>query len=176
MIFTPAELPGVFLIDVERREDERGFFARTWDGDELRAHGLDPAIVQCSISYNARRATLRGMHLQRAPHEETKLVRCTAGAIHDVLVDLRPSSPTYRQWIGVDLTAENRRTLYVPRGVAHGFVTLTDASEVLYMIGTGYVAEAAGGVRWNDLAFAIRWPVEPEVISERDRTWPDWPA
>ncbi|HEY0371837.1 MAG TPA: dTDP-4-dehydrorhamnose 3,5-epimerase [Thermoanaerobaculia bacterium] len=174
MIFTPGDLPGVFFIDVERREDERGFFARTWDGDAMRAHGLEADIVQCSISFNARKATLRGMHYQRAPHEETKLVRCTAGAIHDVLVDLRPSSPTYRKWMGVDLTADNRRTLSVPRGVAHGFITLSDASEVLYMIGTAYVAEAGAGVRWNDPAFGIAWPLAPQVLSERDRTWPDW--
>lgn len=172
MIFTATEISGAFVIEIERKEDERGFFARTWDGDELRAHGLDANIVQSSISYNARRATLRGMHYQRAPHEETKLVRCTAGAIHDVLVDLRPSSPTHRKWIAIELSAENRRTLYVPRGVAHGFITLTDASEVLYSIGTAYVAEASAGVRWDDPAFAIAWPFEPEVISERDRTWP----
>lgn len=172
MIFTATGIEGAFVIDVERKEDERGFFARTWDGDELRAYGLEANIVQSSISYNARRATLRGMHFQRSPHEETKLVRCTAGAIHDVLVDLRPASPTHRKWIALELSADNRRTLYVPRGVAHGFLTLTDASEVLYLIGTAYVAEASAGVRWDDPAFAIEWPFAPEVISERDRTWP----
>ncbi|HEX6097453.1 MAG TPA: dTDP-4-dehydrorhamnose 3,5-epimerase [Thermoanaerobaculia bacterium] len=174
MIFTETAIPGAFVIDVERVEDERGFFARTWSEDELRDHGLDPTVVQCNLSYNARQATLRGLHYQRTPHEETKIVRCTAGAIHDVVVDLRRSSPAYRKWTAVELTAENRRMLYIPHGVAHGFITLTDASEVHYQMGARYVAEAAAGVRWDDPAFGIEWPLEPLVISERDRSFPLW--
>jgi len=162
---------GVFVIDVEPHPDERGFFARISCNDEFRAHGLDPQIVQSSISYNSKRGTLRGMHYQAAPYEETKFVRCTAGAIYDVVVDLRRSSETYRRWTAVELTAANRRTLYVPRGVAHGFITLTDDAEVLYQMGVGYVADAARGVRWDDAAFGIEWPMEPLVISERDRAF-----
>jgi dTDP-4-dehydrorhamnose 3,5-epimerase len=174
VIFTETALPGVFVIDVERVEDERGFFARTWSEDEFRERGLDPTVVQCSLSYNARKATLRGLHYQRSPHEETKIVRCTAGAIYDVAVDLRPSSPTCGKWTAVELTADNRRMLYIPRGVAHGFITLTDASEVLYQMGARYVAEAAAGIRWDDPAFAVDWPLRPLVMSERDRTYPLW--
>lgn len=162
------------VIDVEPHRDHRGFFARISCNDEFRAHGLDPGIVQSSISYNGKRGTLRGMHYQAAPHEETKLVRCTAGAIYDVVVDLRRSSETYCRWAAVELTAANRRTLYVPRGVAHGFITLTDDAEVLYQMGVAYVAEAARGARWDDAAFGIEWPMEPRVISERDRTFAAW--
>lgn len=174
MIFTPTRIPDVFLIDIEPHADERGFFARAWCEEEMRAHGLDARLVQCNLSYNSKRATLRGLHYQKAPHEETKVVRCTAGEIHDVVVDLRPSSPAYRTWLGVELTSGNRRMLYVPHGVAHGFVTLTDATEVLYQMGTPYVAAAASGVRWDDPAFAIEWPLGPAVISERDRSFPFW--
>lgn len=174
MIFTPTRLPGVHLIDIEPLADERGFFARTWSEDEMRAHGLDASLVQCNLSYNSRKATLRGLHYQTAPHEETKIVRCTAGAIYDVVVDLRPSSPAYRSWEGVELTAENRRMLYIPHGVAHGFITLTDASEVHYQMGAQFVAEAARGVRWDDPAFAIEWPLQPLVMSERDRAYSLW--
>lgn len=169
--FTELTIGGVFVIDVEPHPDERGFFARISCNDEFRAHGLDPQIVQSSISYNSKRGTLRGMHYQAAPYEETKFVRCTAGAIYDVVVDLRRSSETYRRWTAVELTAANRRTLYVPRGVAHGFITLTDDAEVLYQMGVGYVADAARGVRWDDAAFGIEWPMEPLVISERDRAF-----
>jgi dTDP-4-dehydrorhamnose 3,5-epimerase len=174
LIFTPTRLPDVYLVDIEPHPDERGFFARTWCEDEMRAHGLDPSLVQCNLSYNAKQGTLRGLHYQISPHEEAKTVRCTAGAIYDVVVDLRPSSPAYRSWEGVDLTAENRRMLYIPRGVAHGFITLTDASEVHYQMSTRFVAEAARGVRWDDPAFAIEWPLQPRVMSERDRTFPPW--
>lgn len=162
------------VLDVEPHPDERGLFARIWCVDELRAHGLDPRIVQSSISYNKQKGTLRGMHYQAEPHEETKSVRCTAGAIYDVAVDLRRSSETYRRWTAVELTAANRRTLYVPRGVAHGFITLTDDAEVLYQMGVAYVPGAARGVRWDDPAFGIEWPMEPRVISERDRTFAAW--
>lgn len=174
MIFTETALPGVFVIDVERVPDERGFFARTWSADDFRERGLDPTVVQCNLSYNARRATLRGLHYQTTPHEETKIVRCTAGGIYDVAVDLRPASPGYRKWTAVELTADNRRMLYIPRGVAHGFITLTDASEVQYQMGARYVAEAAAGIRWDDPAFGVQWPLEPLVMSDRDRAYPLW--
>lgn len=172
--FTETAVGGVVILDVEPHPDERGLFARTWCEDEVRAHGLDPRIVQSSISYNTKKGTLRGMHYQAEPHEETKSVRCTAGAIYDVAVDLRRSSPTYRQWTAVELTAANRRTVYVPRGVAHGFLTLTEDAEVLYQMGVAYVPGAARGVRWDDPAFGIEWPLEPRVISERDRTFAAW--
>lgn len=174
MIFLTTEIAGAWIIDIERHSDERGFFARTWCAEEMREHGLDSALTQCSVSFNTLRGTLRGMHYQGAPHGETKMVRCTAGTIHDVIVDLRPESSSYRKWIGVELSAANRRTLYIPPGVAHGFVTLSDGTEVLYQMTTPYVAEAARGVRWDDPAFGIEWPLEPAVISARDRSFPLW--
>jgi len=177
LIFTETPLAGVWVIDLERLEDERGYFARAYDRDEFVARGIDPTVVHCNTSFNARAGTLRGLHFQAAPHGEPKLVRCTRGAIHDVIVDLRPDSSTYRRWFGTDLTAENGRGLYVPVDFAHGFQTLEDASEVLYMMGHEYVAEAASGVRWDDPAFAIEWPAPPpegRVISERDASYPDF--
>lgn len=174
MILTETPIAGAFLLDVERREDERGFFARTYCQDELRAHGLECDVVQCSISFNHVRGTLRGLHYQDAPHEETKIVRCTRGAIWDVVVDLRRDSGTYRRWTAVELTADNRRALYIPPGLAHGFITLGDDSEVFYMMGTTYVAEAARGVRWDDPAFGISWPMAPVVMSDRDRSYEAW--
>lgn len=174
MIFTETAIAGAFLIEVERREDERGFFARSFCENEFRAHGLEPRVAQCNISWNGAAGTLRGLHYQAAPHGETKIVRCTNGGIWDVILDLRPESATYRQWTGVDLTDENRRAIYIPHGVAHGFITRTDDAEVLYMMGEAYVEGAARGVVWNDPAFAIQWPVEPVVISERDRSYPRW--
>lgn len=174
MKFVETEIRGAFVVDVEPAADERGFFARTFCEEEFRAHGLDPRVAQCSISFNRSRATLRGLHYQAAPHEEAKLVRCTAGAIWDVVLDLRRGSPTFLRWYGTDLTAENRRMLYVPPGCAHGFVTVTDAAEVFYQISVPYVPDASRGVRWNDPAFAIEWPVEPRVISPRDTEWPPW--
>ena len=175
MIFTETELPGAYVIDLEPIEDPRGFFARAWSERELAERGLETHIAQCSLSHNTHAGTLRGMHFQRAPHEEVKLVRCTRGAIHDVIVDLRADSPTFRRWIAVELGEDDRRTLYVPRGFAHGFQTLTEDAEVFYMISEPYVPEAAGGVRWDDPAFSIAWPMaEPSQISERDRSWPDF--
>ena len=176
MRFTETPLAGAWLIDFDRHEDERGFFARTYDRDELQARGMDPTVAQCNTSFNTRAGTLRGMHFQAAPHGEPKLVRCTRGAIFDVIVDLRPDSSTHRRWFGVELRAENGRSLYVPVDMAHGFQTLSDASEVLYMMGHEYVPEAASGVRWNDPAFAIDWPDAPSgrTISERDRSYPDY--
>jgi dTDP-4-dehydrorhamnose 3,5-epimerase len=174
MIFRETPVEGAWIVEPERFEDERGFFARTWDVDELAARGLDAALVQCSISFNRLRGTLRGMHYQAAPHEETKLVRCTAGAIFDVAVDLRPDSPTFCAWAGVELSAANRLALYVPRGCAHGFLTLTDDVEIAYQISERYAPDAARGVRFDDPAFGIAWPAEVTVVNERDRTYPDF--
>jgi dTDP-4-dehydrorhamnose 3,5-epimerase len=173
--FTEAALAGAWVIESERIADERGFFARTFDRDEFAARGLEPAIVQSSTSFNARVGTLRGMHLQLAPHGEPKLVRCTRGAIYDVIVDLRPESPTHRRWFATELSAGNGRAVYIPPGVAHGFQTVEDESEVLYMMGHEYVPEAASGVRWDDPAFGIQWPdCERRIMSERDRSYPDY--
>ena len=156
MIFEPTGIGGVWVIEPERFEDERGFFARTWDTGEFEQRGLNGRLVQCSISHNGHRGTLRGLHYQAAPHEEAKLVRCTAGAIFDVAVDLRPDSPTYTRWFGVELSADNRLALYIPEGCAHGFLTLADDSEVMYQISELWAPDAARGVRWDDPAFRIR--------------------
>jgi dTDP-4-dehydrorhamnose 3,5-epimerase len=172
--FEPTAIPGVVVVRPERFADARGHFARTWDGDELAAHGLNPRVVQCSTSFNARAGTLRGMHYQAAPHAEAKLVRCTRGRVFDVALDLRPGSPTFRQWAGAELSAENGAALYVPEGCAHGFLTLEDASEVFYMISAPYAPEAARGARWDDPAFGIRWPAAPRVIHDRDAGYPDF--
>lgn len=174
MRYTALSLPGAYLIDIEPLQDERGLFARTWCRREFEQHGLDTQIAQSNISLSRKRRTLRGMHFQAPPHEEIKLIRCTRGAIYDVIVDLRRDSPTFRRWFGTELTAENRRMLYVPKGLAHGFLTLRPDSEVQYQMSQPYVAEAVRGVRWNDAAFAIAWPEPVEVISERDRTFPDF--
>jgi dTDP-4-dehydrorhamnose 3,5-epimerase len=172
MIFTASPLSGAYVIDMERFTDERGFFARSYCADEFAARGLGPELRQCSVSCNARKGTLRGMHYQDAPHEEHKLVRCTAGAIFDVIVDIRRTSPTYRRWFGAELTVDNRRSLFIPPGFAHGFVSLTDDTEVYYMISVAHAPEFSRGVRWNDPAFAIEWPLAPAVISERDAGYP----
>lgn len=174
MIFTETPLKGAYVIDPERFADERGFFARTWCQKEFEAHGLNPSLVQCNISFNYKRGTLRGMHYQVAPHAEAKLVRCTAGSIFDVVVDLRAGSDTFKQWFAVELSSENRRMLYIPEGLAHGFLTLTDAVEVFYQMSEFYAPECTRGARWNDLAFGIRWPFEATVISEHDRNYPDF--
>jgi dTDP-4-dehydrorhamnose 3,5-epimerase len=176
MIFRDTGIDGAWVIEAERLEDQRGFFARTWDTNEFAERGLNPRLVQCSISFNRARGTLRGLHYQAAPHEEAKLVRCTAGAIFDVVVDLRPDSPTFRGWFGVELSAENRLALYVPETCAHGFLTLDDDCEVHYQISEFYAPEAARGVRWDDPAFAITWPAEVVVMNERDRSYPDFQA
>lgn len=172
MIFRETPLSGAWLLEPERFEDERGFFARTWCRRELEEHGLDPTLAQCSVSYNHRRGTLRGLHFQAAPHEEIKLVRVTRGAIWDVIVDLRPSSPTFLRHFSVVLSEEEGNQLYVPKGMAHGFLTLEDASEVSYQISEFYVPEAARGYRWDDPTFAIPWPEAVTVISEKDRNLP----
>jgi len=174
MIFQETKLSGVFEVHLEPHRDERGFFARSWCQNEFEAHGLTPKLVQCNISFNAQRGTLRGMHFQVSPHAETKLVRCTLGAIYDVVLDLRPQSLTFRHWIGVTLTAENHGMIYIPEGCAHGFLTLEDKTEVFYQMSEFYSAESARGVRWNDSAFQIAWPAAPAVISERDRTYQDF--
>lgn len=174
MIFQTTKLAGVFEISPELRPDERGFFMRTWCQQEFEQHGLNGKLVQCSVSFNTLRGTLRGMHYQEAPFAEAKLVRCTAGAIYDVALDLRPESPTYKQWYGTVLSARNRHALYVPERCAHGFLTIEDESEVLYQMSEFYHPEAAKGVRWDDPAFGIVWPGAVKVISERDRDVPDF--
>lgn len=172
MQFEPLKLAGAYLIRPEPIRDERGFFARSFCAREFAAHGLKDSFVQCNISWNARKGTLRGMHFQLPPHEEVKLVRCTAGAIYDVIVDLREGSPTRGQWVAVELTAANRHMLYVPEGFAHGFKTLVDDTEVFYQMGSFYVAGAAAGLRYDDPALAIDWPPGEIVISERDLSYP----
>ena len=172
MKFTPTKLPGAFVIDLEPNEDSRGFFARTFCAREFEEHGLAGTFVQCSVSLNRKRGTLRGMHYQRPPATEAKLVRCTAGALYDVIVDLRPGSATFHQHVGVELTARNRRALYVPPICAHGLQTLEDDTEVFYQISAYHAPEAATGVRYNDPRFGIKWPLPVTVVSERDANWP----
>jgi dTDP-4-dehydrorhamnose 3,5-epimerase len=174
MIFRETKLPGAFEIDLETKSDERGFFARTWCQKEFAAHGLNTTLVQCSVSFNIRRGTLRGMHYQVAPHAETKLVRCTRGAMYDVVLDLRPQSPKFRDSFGVVLTAQKRNMLYVPEGCAHGFLTLEEGTEVFYQMSEFQSPESARGVRFDDPAFRIAWPEKIEVISERDRNYPNF--
>ncbi|MBI5801717.1 MAG: dTDP-4-dehydrorhamnose 3,5-epimerase [Verrucomicrobia bacterium] len=177
MKFTPTKLAGVWLVDQERRGDERGWFARTWCAEEFIKHGLNPKLSQCSASFNQRRGTLRGMHYQVAPLEEAKLVRCVRGAVFDVALDLRPASPTFRQWASADLTPDNGRALYVPEGCAHGFQTLADDTEILYQISAPWQSASARGVRWNDPAFGIAWPLAGEaLLNDRDRDLPDFPG
>ena len=171
MRFVALPLAGAFVIELEPISDERGFFARAFSTDEFEQHGLVSTFVQSGIAFNPRTATLRGMHYQAAPHAEVKLVRCTAGAVYDVIVDLRAESPTFRQWASVELSADNRHTLYVPEGFAHGYITLTKGAELLYQMSVPHHAPSARGVRWNDPAFGIAWPMTPTVISERDTSY-----
>jgi dTDP-4-dehydrorhamnose 3,5-epimerase len=172
VIFKETKLKGTFVIEPERIEDERGFFARTFCRNEFEAHGLNPLFVQCSVSFNKKKGTLRGMHYQVSPHQEDKLIRCSMGAIYDVILDLRPNSPTFKQWVSVELTAENRRMIYIPCGMAQGFQSLVDNTEIFYQISTEYIPEAARGIRWNDPTIQIHWPMVPSVISPRDRSLP----
>jgi dTDP-4-dehydrorhamnose 3,5-epimerase len=175
MTFRELELPGAFLIELDRIEDERGFFARTFCRDEFAEHGLATEIVQANTAFNRRKGTLRGMHFQAAPHEEAKLVRCTRGAVYDVIVDLRRDSPTFTRWVSVELTVENDTMLYVPEGFAHGYQTLEDETETSYLMSQRYEPSAGRGVRWDDPAFGIEWPDESDrTMNERDRTWPDF--
>ena len=176
MRFSQTKIPGVVVIDPELREDQRGFFARTFCREEFKANGLVDHIEQGSLSFNLRRGTMRGMHVQVAPHTETKVVACVEGSIFDVTLDTRRTSPTFGQWFGIDLSAQNRRMVYLPAGVAHGFQTLVDASTVLYQISSGFYPQAARGIRWDDPTIDIAWPIRDNiVISDQDRTWPPWP-
>ena len=176
MVFHETTIPGAWVIDVEPAADERGDFARTFDAAEFAGRGLSPDVVQCNTSFNVRAGTVRGMHYQAGGAAECKLVRCTAGSVYDVMVDLRRDSPAHARWYAVELSSERRNAVYVPRGVAHGFQTLADRSELLYMIDRGYDGDAARGVRWDDPAFAIEWPAPPgaRIISERDRGFADY--
>jgi dTDP-4-dehydrorhamnose 3,5-epimerase len=174
MEYHESKLSGVFEIRIEPIEDERGFFARTWCQKEFEERGLNSPLVQCSLSFNSKKGTLRGMHYQAAPFAETKLVRCTQGSIYDVVIDLRAQSPTFRNWISVVLDAKKRNMVYIPEGCAHGFLTLEDGSEVFYQMSQFYNAGSARGVRWDDPTFRIAWPEKVTVISERDRTYPDF--
>ena len=174
MNFLETKVAGAYEVRPEPLSDERGFFARTWCQKEFEALGLNTTLVQCNVSFNTRRGTLRGIHYQAAPFAESKLVRCTKGAIYDVIVDLRPKSPTYKDWIAVVLTATNRHMVYVPEGCGHGFLTLDDETEVFYQMSQFYDADSARGVRWNDPTFQIAWPENVEVISERDRSYPNF--
>lgn len=174
MKFVETKLNGSFIIDPEWLEDDRGFFARSWCDHEAAIYGLSPKWVQCNISFNRQKGTMRGMHYQAAPFEETKLVRCTSGGIFDVIVDLRRGSATFKEWVGAELTAENRRMMYIPEGFAHGFLTLQERSEIFYQMSTFYVPASSRGVRWNDPSFEIHWPIDVSVISERDAHYPDF--
>lgn len=176
MRFVPIDLPGVWILEQERHADERGFFARTWCARELAEHRLEANLSQCSVSFNHRRGTLRGLHFQAPPRAEAKIVRCTRGALFDVAVDLRPDSPGFRRWVGVELTPENGRALYIPKGFAHGFLTLADATEVAYDISEAYSPSHARGVRFDDPFLRIAWPGPVEVIAPRDRDYPDLSA
>ena len=176
MIFKETKLDGAYIIELNKLKDERGFFARSWCQKEFEDQGLESRIVQSNVSFNKNKGTLRGMHYQQAPHGETKLIRCTRGALYDVIVDLRPASPTYKQWIGIELTADNYRMLYVPRDFAHGFQTLEDGTEATYHVSEFYTPGAEKGLRWNDPAFQIAWPIEVSVISSKDASWPDFIA
>jgi dTDP-4-dehydrorhamnose 3,5-epimerase len=175
MIFTETKLKGAYVIELEKIGDDRGFFSRVWCQKEFEAQGLVARIAQANTSFNKIKGTLRGLHYQRPPYEEVKIMRCVRGAIYDVIVDLRPSSPTYMQWVGVELTQDNYKMLYVPENFAHGYQTLTDDAEVFYPTSQFYTPQAEAGVRWNDPAFAIEWPQpDPPVISEKDKSWPDY--
>ena len=174
MIFNETKLAGAYILDLQKHEDERGFFARTFCQKELEAHGLISDVAQANTSLSRSRGTLRGMHFQKSPHEETKLIRCTRGALYDVIIDLRPDSATYKQWVGVELTADNYRMLFVPRNFAHGFITLADDTEANYLVSQFYAPGSELGIRWNDPAFDIQWPIDVSVISDKDANWPDF--
>ena len=174
MRFSETRLKGAYLVDIEPLEDARGFFARSWCRREFEERGLLPLLAQASLSYTRRKGTLRGMHYQAAPFSEAKLVRCTRGAIYDVVIDLRPGSATYRQWVGVEMRAREHRMLYIPEGLAHGFQTLEDDVEVTYQMSEFHTIEAERGVRYDDPVFSVRWPLPVQAISDRDRAWPDY--
>ena len=174
MLFQETALKGAYIIDLERLEDERGFFARSFCRQEFEARGLNPRVAQCNVSFSPRAGTLRGMHYQVPPFAESKLIRCTMGAIYDVIVDLRPESPSFMRHVGVVLSSDNRRMIFAPEGFAHGFLTLVDNTEVHYQMSEFYAPEHARGFRWNDPAFGIEWPMEVRVIVDRDRDYPDF--
>lgn len=174
MIFEALRLPGAFLIDLELRKDERGFFARAFCQKEFAAHGLKTEMVQANLSQNVSKGTLRGMHYQRSPFAEVKVVRCTHGSIHDVILDIRPESPTYRKWLAVELSRENRRALYVPEGFAHGYQALEDDTEVLYLVSQFYTPSHEAAIRWNDPQFGIEWPLADPILSPKDAVHPDF--
>lgn len=174
MVFTETPLKGAFVIDLEPRTDNRGFFARSFCEKEFKQHGLKTDIVQANVSQNVKKGTVRGMHYQRPPHAEVKMVRCVNGAVYDVIVDIRPESPTYLKWTGVELTRENRRMLYVPEGFAHGYQALVDDSEVLYMVTQFYAPDHEAAIRWNDPLIGIEWPLEDVTISPKDAAHPDF--
>jgi dTDP-4-dehydrorhamnose 3,5-epimerase len=174
MIFSETKLRDAFIIEPEQVEDERGFFARTFCTEEFKAHGLNSRFVQCNVSFNKTKGTLRGMHYQVAPCEEAKLVRCTMGAVYDVIMDLRSDSPTFKQWVGVKLTARNRRILYVPERFAHGFQTLVNNTEVFYQMSEFYSPACVRGIRWDDPAFKIDWPISITIISDQDNMYPNF--
>ena len=172
MIFTETQLKGAFVIDLEKNEDQRGFFARTWDKEEFEKMKIDTDLVQCSISFNKKSGTLRGMHYQVAPFEESKVVRCTKGRIYDVIIDLRSQSSSFKKWVGIELSSENHRALYVPKGFAHGFQTLENDSEVYYEISQYFNKKKLRGIAWNDKTFGIKWPIEISMISQKDLSYP----
>ena len=174
MIFKETKLKGAYIIEIEPIEDERGFFARSFCAEEFEKYGLNPYIAQCNISYNQKKGTLRGIHYQVAPHAEAKLVRCTRGAIYDVALDLRKDSPTFKQWVATELSANNHRMFYIPEGIAHGFQTLEDHTEVFYQMSEFYHPESVRGVRWNDPLFGIEWPLSKPIFSHRDCFFDDF--
>jgi dTDP-4-dehydrorhamnose 3,5-epimerase len=174
MIFNATDIPNVHTVELEKRQDGRGFFARGWCEQEFAEHGLPSSVVQMNISYNRRKHTLRGFHYQVAPYQEAKLLRCVRGAVYDVVLDLRPESPTFKRQLAVELSAASYRMLLVPKGCANAFLTLEDNTEVIYLVSEFYMPAAERGVRWNDPGFRIRWPAEPAVISDKDNGWPDF--
>jgi dTDP-4-dehydrorhamnose 3,5-epimerase len=174
MIFKETKLKGAYIIELEPLQDERGFFARTFCKKDFEEHGLNPCIAQCNISYSKKTGTLRGMHYQVAPYEEAKLVRCTRGAIYDVMVDLRPESPTFKQWVAEELTAKNCKMLYIPEGFAHGYLSLEDNTMVFYQVSEFYHPECERGVRWDDPAIGIKWRASINIVSDRDRMYPNF--
>lgn len=174
MNFIQTKLAGAYIVEIEKQKDERGFFARSWCRNEFETHGLNPNLAQCNISFNGKKGTLRGMHFQMEPFEEAKLVRCTMGSLYDVIVDLRQNSPSFGKHLGIILTPDNRRMLYVPEGFAHGFLTLDDNTEIFYQISEFYAPKYARGFRWNDPAFGIEWPSGVKIMSDRDRNYPDF--
>jgi dTDP-4-dehydrorhamnose 3,5-epimerase len=172
VIFLETDIPGALIIDLDRHTDDRGFFARAWCEEEFAAHGLRPRFVQANMAFTERSGTVRGLHYQHSPHEEAKLIRCTRGSIHDVLIDLRRDSPSFEQWIAVELSADNRRMLHVPEGCAHGYQALSDGAEVFYLVTHPYVPGAEGGIRFDDPAFGVQWPLPVGDVSAKDRRWP----